>query len=65
MLTSLASTTKVVMISAIPLIVHDERLIASSFGIWKGFVNSGDIIVNVLIGRVQDITIGNVSESNF
>lgn len=41
---------------SIPLMVPDQTELGLVFGIWKAFNNSGSVIVDMIAGRLQDIT---------
>lgn len=41
---------------SIPLMVPDQTELGLVFGIWKAFNNSGSVIVDIIAGRLQDIT---------
>ncbi|KAH6994756.1 hypothetical protein EDB82DRAFT_567395 [Fusarium venenatum] len=42
--------------ASIPLIVPNQIELGLVFGIWKAFNNSGSVIVDMIAGRLQDIT---------
>ncbi|KXH56596.1 hypothetical protein CSAL01_03430 [Colletotrichum salicis] len=43
-------------LESIPLIVPDQLELGLVFGIWKVFNNAGSVIVDMVAGRLQDIT---------
>ena len=49
-------------IASIPLIVPSQLQLGLVFGIWKAFNNSGSVIVDMIAGRLQDITPGGTYE---
>lgn len=49
-------------IASIPLIVPNQLQLGLVFGIWKAFNNSGSVIVDMIAGRLQDITPGGTYE---
>ena len=49
-------------IASIPLIVPDQLQLGLVFGIWKAFNNSGSVVVDMIAGRLQDITPGGTYE---
>lgn len=60
---SVASTMNALpFLASIPLMVPDQIELGLVFGIWKVFNNSGSVIVDMIAGRLQDITPGNTYE---
>lgn len=60
---SVASTMNALpFLASIPLIVPDQLELGLVFGIWKVFNNSGSVIVDMIAGRLQDITPGGTYE---
>lgn len=60
---SVASTMNALpFIASIPLMVPNQMELGLVFGIWKVFNNSGSVIVDMIAGRLQDITPGNTYE---
>ncbi|KAK7754279.1 hypothetical protein SLS62_003858 [Diatrype stigma] len=56
---SVASTMNALpFLASIPLIVPSQLQLGLVFGIWKAFNNSGSVIVDMIAGRLQDITPG-------
>ncbi|KAJ0273298.1 hypothetical protein CBS470a_012315 [Colletotrichum nupharicola] len=54
---SVASTMNALpFLASIPLIVPNQLELGLVFGIWKVFNNSGSVIVDMIAGRLQDIT---------
>ena len=49
-------------IASIPLMVPNQLELGLALGIWKAFNNSGSVIVDMIAGRLQDITLGNTYE---
>lgn len=49
-------------IASIPLMVPKQVELGLVFGIWKVFNNSGSVIVDMIAGRLQDITPGKTYE---
>lgn len=45
-------------LASIPLMVPSQLQLGLVFGIWKAFNNSGSVIVDMIAGRLQDITPG-------
>ncbi|KIY71911.1 MFS general substrate transporter [Cylindrobasidium torrendii FP15055 ss-10] len=41
---------------SIPLLVPEQTELGLTFGIWKAFNNAGSVIVDMVAGRLQDIT---------
>ncbi|KAK7691051.1 hypothetical protein QCA50_006154 [Cerrena zonata] len=41
---------------SIPLLVPDQTNIGLVFGVWKAFNNAGSVIIDIVAGRLQDIT---------
>ncbi|ESK92084.1 mfs transporter [Moniliophthora roreri MCA 2997] len=57
MLASVAlSANALPFLAAIPLLVRDKALIGTAFGIWKSFINSAGVIMDVSSGAIQDLT---------
>lgn len=60
---SVASTMNALpFLASIPLMVPNQVELGLVFGIWKVFNNSGSVIVDMIAGRLQDITPGNTYE---
>ncbi|GKT65290.1 major facilitator superfamily transporter [Colletotrichum tofieldiae] len=60
---SVASTMNALpFLASIPLIVPNQLELGLVFGIWKAFNNSGSVIVDMIAGRLQDITPGGTYE---
>lgn len=60
---SVASTMNALpFLASIPLIVPNQIELGLVFGIWKAFNNSGSVIVDMIAGRLQDITPGGTYE---
>lgn len=60
---SVASTMNALpFLASIPLIVPDQLELGLVFGIWKVFNNAGSVIVDMIAGRLQDITPGGTYE---
>lgn len=60
---SVASTMNALpFLASIPLIVPSQVELGLVFGIWKVFNNSGSVIVDMIAGRLQDITPGGTYE---
>ncbi|KAM0321643.1 hypothetical protein ACHAQA_009999 [Verticillium albo-atrum] len=60
---SLASTMNALpFIASIPLMVPSQLELGLVFGIWKAFNNSGSVVVDMIAGRLQDITPGQTYE---
>lgn len=49
-------------IASIPLMVPSQLELGLVFGIWKAFNNCGSVIVDMIAGRLQDITPGKTYE---
>lgn len=49
-------------IASIPLMVPSQLELGLAFGIWKAFNNCGSVIVDMIAGRLQDITPGKTYE---
>lgn len=49
-------------IASIPLMVPSQLELGLAFGIWKAFNNCGSVIVDMIAGRLQDITPGDTYE---
>ena len=49
-------------LASIPLIVPSQVELGLVFGIWKAFNNSGSVVVDMIAGRLQDITPGGTYE---
>ncbi|KAH8898638.1 MFS general substrate transporter [Thozetella sp. PMI_491] len=49
-------------LASIPLIVPSQVQLGLVFGIWKAFNNSGSVVVDMIAGRLQDITPGGTYE---
>ncbi|KAI0170281.1 major facilitator superfamily domain-containing protein [Pestalotiopsis sp. NC0098] len=47
---------------SIPLVVTSQAELGLVFGIWKAFNNSGTVVVDMIAGRLQDITPGGTYE---
>ncbi|KAK7040121.1 hypothetical protein VNI00_009926 [Paramarasmius palmivorus] len=50
------SSNALPFLAAIPLLVRDRALIGTAFGIWKTFINAGNVIMDVSSGAIQDLT---------
>ncbi|TIB73171.1 MFS general substrate transporter [Wallemia mellicola] len=50
------SLSTISLLASIPLIIHNDKYLGLALGIWKSFINCGDVIMSVVVGRVQDIT---------
>ncbi|RSL94354.1 hypothetical protein CDV31_014342 [Fusarium ambrosium] len=60
---SVASTMNALpFLASIPLIVPSQLELGLVFGIWKAFNNSGSVIVDMIAGRLQDLTPGQTYE---
>lgn len=60
---SVASTMNALpFLASIPLMVPNQIELGFVFGIWKAFNNSGSVIVDMIAGRLQDITPGGTYE---
>ncbi|KAK2738354.1 major facilitator superfamily transporter [Colletotrichum kahawae] len=60
---SVASTMNALpFLASIPLIVPNQLELGLAFGIWKVFNNSGSVIVDMIAGRLQNITLGGTYE---
>lgn len=60
---SVASTMNALpFLASIPLMVPNQTELGLVFGIWKVFNNSGSVIVDMIAGRLQDITPGGTYE---
>ncbi|TYJ53851.1 hypothetical protein B9479_005539 [Cryptococcus floricola] len=54
-ISSFALTTNVItFLSAIPILVGDDRLLGTAFGVWKAFSNCNSIVLDVAAGAIQD-----------
>ncbi|KAH7311536.1 major facilitator superfamily domain-containing protein [Stachybotrys elegans] len=49
-------------LASIPLMVPSQVELGLVFGIWKSFNNSGSVVVDMIAGRLQDITPGGTYE---
>lgn len=49
-------------LASIPLMVPSQVELGLVFGIWKAFNNSGSVVVDMIAGRLQDITPGQTYE---
>ncbi|KAF7548504.1 hypothetical protein G7Z17_g7008 [Cylindrodendrum hubeiense] len=49
-------------LASIPLMVPNQTELGLVFGIWKAFNNSGSVVVDMIAGRLQDITPGGTYE---
>lgn len=49
-------------LASIPLMVPNQIELGLVFGIWKAFNNSGSVVVDMIAGRLQDITPGGTYE---
>ncbi|SPO01777.1 uncharacterized protein DNG_04450 [Cephalotrichum gorgonifer] len=49
-------------LASIPLIVPNQLELGLVFGIWKAFNNCGSVVVDMIAGRLQDITPGKTYE---
>ncbi|KAK4940849.1 hypothetical protein LTR10_019121 [Elasticomyces elasticus] len=49
-------------LASIPLMVNNQVELGFVLGIWKAFNNSGSVVVDMIAGRLQDITPGNTYE---
>lgn len=57
LLSSFALTTNaIVFIAAIPILVGDDALLGTAFGVWKAFANANSIVLDVAAGAIQDRT---------
>jgi hypothetical protein len=60
---SLASAMNALpFLASIPLMVPSQVELGLVLGIWKAFNNSGSVVVDMVAGRLQDITPGNTYE---
>ncbi|KAH6661798.1 major facilitator superfamily domain-containing protein [Plectosphaerella plurivora] len=60
---SVASTMNALpFLASIPLMVPSQLELGLVFGIWKSFNNSGSVVVDMIAGRLQDITPGQTYE---
>ncbi|KAJ4208843.1 hypothetical protein NW759_013605 [Fusarium solani] len=60
---SVASTMNALpFLASIPLMVPSQLELGLVFGIWKAFNNSGSVIVDMIAGRLQDLTPGQTYE---
>jgi MFS-type transporter involved in bile tolerance (Atg22 family) len=60
---SLASAMNALpFLASIPLMVPNQTELGLVFGIWKAFNNSGSVVVDMIAGRLQDITPGGTYE---
>ena len=63
LIASVASTMNALpFLASIPLIVPDQLELGLVFGIWKAFNNSSSVLVDMIAGRLQDITPGGTYE---
>ncbi|WVQ75748.1 hypothetical protein IAR50_005379 [Cryptococcus sp. DSM 104548] len=57
LISSFANTTNAItFIAAIPVLVADDALLGTAFGIWKAFANGNSIVLDVASGAIQDRT---------
>ncbi|KAH6970942.1 major facilitator superfamily domain-containing protein [Ilyonectria sp. MPI-CAGE-AT-0026] len=60
---SLASAMNALpFLASIPLMVPNQTELGLVFGIWKAFNNSGSVVVDMIAGRLQDVTPGGTYE---
>lgn len=60
---SLASAMNALpFIASIPLMVPNQLELGLVFGVWKAFNNSGSVVVDMIAGRLQDLTPGGTYE---
>lgn len=60
---SVASTMNALpFLASIPLMVPNQLELGLVFGIWKAFNNSGSVVVDMIAGRLQDLTPGQTYE---
>lgn len=60
---SLASAMNALpFLASIPLMVPNQTELGLVFGIWKAFNNSGSVVVDMISGRLQDVTPGGTYE---
>ena len=52
------STNAITFIASIPVLVGNDELLGTAFGIWKAFANCNTIILEVAAGAIQDRTPG-------
>ncbi|WOO82110.1 Major facilitator superfamily domain-containing protein 1 [Vanrija pseudolonga] len=50
------STNAVTFLASIPVLVGNDRLIGTAFGVWKSFQNCNTLILEVAAGAIQDRT---------
>ncbi|WRT69852.1 uncharacterized protein IL334_006843 [Kwoniella shivajii] len=50
------STNALTFICAIPVLVGDDRLLGTAFGVWKAFQNGNSAVLEVASGAIQDRT---------
>lgn len=54
-ISSFALTTNVIVfIASIPILVGDDSLLGTAFGVWKAFANANSIVLDVAAGAIQD-----------
>ncbi|ODO07710.1 hypothetical protein I350_03283 [Cryptococcus amylolentus CBS 6273] len=59
LLSSFANVTNAItFIAAIPVLVGDDSLLGTAFGVWKAFANGNSIVLDVASGAIQDRTPG-------
>ncbi|WWC64309.1 uncharacterized protein I303_106919 [Kwoniella dejecticola CBS 10117] len=57
LISSFALTTNaIVFIASIPILVGNDELLGTAFGIWKAFANANSIVLDVAGGAIQDRT---------
>ncbi|WWD19427.1 hypothetical protein CI109_103887 [Kwoniella shandongensis] len=48
------ATNAVTFTCAIPILVGDDRLLGTAFGVWKAFANANTLVLEVAAGAIQD-----------
>ncbi|OCF73363.1 hypothetical protein I204_06595 [Kwoniella mangroviensis CBS 8886] len=57
LISSFALTTNAItFIASIPVLVGDDRLLGTAFGVWKAFQNGNSAVLDVAAGAIQDRT---------
>ncbi|ORY34568.1 major facilitator superfamily domain-containing protein [Naematelia encephala] len=46
----------ITLVASIPVLVGDDALLGTAFGVWKAFLNTNSIVLDVVAGAVQDGT---------
>ncbi|WVQ95901.1 hypothetical protein IAU59_003000 [Kwoniella sp. CBS 9459] len=57
MISSFANTTNAIaFIASIPVLVGDDALLGTAYGVWKAFANGNSAVLDVAAGAIQDRT---------